>query len=461
LERKLRVEILVLLVMSILTAAYLALVVYANTDLANNDKLYPVYAAFEYKSQPSTWNTTEELGIIEVIEYGNETSYWLHVVVDPDKEPFPLQEVQPIFKYKDKFFQVSALWATPSLPDSIKQYQTPIGVAIGLGWVAIGIVAYGKKDKKIATAMCLLLLPGIIGSALIASVKATDGDSLCATPALPENIPKEPINKEPISATNYQILDWQEDILNEIYEMEGINPIYVLVFGDEEERNIYRSFPSVFPFPPARNWTEWATYQIERGDEALCRNFSIDIRILGFLNWESNDGFDSMYNLWYQLEGETKSYLRTWYTGKYWSNYVDAIIGITAQDTPATPIAGLSSGPDYLKKGRVQTLLKWQCYWADDNLVQHEVSALFYATDHIQGPCCVMALHTHYYTTLYEDGWIWLVFNDVYCAYTSYTWCCDCYGIIYIHRFDYMLNDPRHQKLPWEGSCGGVSNYPR
>jgi hypothetical protein len=69
----------------------------------------------------------------------------------------------------------------------------------------------------------------------------------------------------------------------------------------------------------------------------------------------------------------TKQYLRTWYDGEDWSNYVDAIIGITAQETTDN-VAGLSPGDVYLDAGRIFTLLKWQAYWADDNLVQHEVA---------------------------------------------------------------------------------------
>lgn len=60
----------------------------------------------------------------------------------------------------------------------------------------------------------------------------------------------------------------------------------MLVFADEEEREKTR---------PA-GWTGWAKAQLERGDEALVANFGIDIRILGFLEWDSDDSKDKWRN---------------------------------------------------------------------------------------------------------------------------------------------------------------------
>jgi len=76
-----------------------------------------VYAAYEYESEtlPSEWYMPEELGIYEIIEYGENR--FLQIAVIREEEPFPLQEEQPIFKYKDKFYQVSLLWVTLGLPE--------------------------------------------------------------------------------------------------------------------------------------------------------------------------------------------------------------------------------------------------------------------------------------------------------------------------------------------------------
>jgi hypothetical protein len=144
--------------------------------------------------------------------------------------------------------------------------------------------------------------------------------------------------------------------LNGYYEPEGNRPLYVLIFGDEEERSITRLFHVPY------TWDMWARLQIERGDEALVSIFGIDIRILGWEEWDSDDSKTSMYDLWDELVAETSSYLGQWYEGPWWQKYVDAVIGITAQQTPYDnpKIAGLTSGPIEIDKGEIFILLKWQ-----------------------------------------------------------------------------------------------------
>ena len=134
------------ILMVILTVFYVSVVVvYANV---NYDDV--VYAAFEYESEtsPTNWYTPEQLGIVKIIEYGENGSYWLHIVVDPKQEPFPLQEEQPIFLYNSTFYQVSPLWVTPGLPESVKQWQIPIGGVLGVGWVLTGALSLKGRMRK-------------------------------------------------------------------------------------------------------------------------------------------------------------------------------------------------------------------------------------------------------------------------------------------------------------------------
>jgi len=115
-----------LILMTILTVIYVSAVVYANANANANSSPYPhryvLYAAFEYEGDapPAERYTPEQLGIYHVIEYGENGSYWLHIAVDREKEPFPLQEKQPVFLYEDKLYQVSPRWITPGLPESVK-----------------------------------------------------------------------------------------------------------------------------------------------------------------------------------------------------------------------------------------------------------------------------------------------------------------------------------------------------
>jgi hypothetical protein len=239
-------------------------------------------------------------------------------------------------------------------------------------------------------------------------------------PTIPEDF-----NDTYLNTTNtYSDMISPMSAFDEVDDIEGHQPFYALVAGDEEERQIWRGLGDCW-----LDWKGWATLQIERGDEALVANFGIDIRILGFIEWDSDDSARTMADLWYDLESKTSQYLRTIYSGNGWTNYVDAIIGISAQATPDEPnIPGISSGPEYLDQGRVFSVLKWQVYWMDDNIVQHEVSHLFYADDHYvpnhttYGECCVMEGDTHSISFIWEDG-LWSVFNDIPCAYITYSWC--------------------------------------
>ena len=299
----------------------------------------------------------------------------------------------------------------------------------------------------------------------IPKVPAETTEDLWVSYALPEEIPSEPISDLPsgdyLNTTNpYADITDIPEAWDEANEAEGDQPLYVLVFADEEEREITR-------FPPSTvgevTWSGWALAQLERGDEASVAKFGIDIRILDFLEWDSDDSIQKMYDpegwdLFDELQADTEQYLGEWYYGGAWSNYVDAIVGITAQDTPADerPVAGRASPPTYLDQWKAFALLKWQVYWADDDLVQHEVTShLFYAPDHPEyydEPCCAMAGHTHFVVYTWED-YLWWIFNYVPCAYTSHDWCNDCFGVI--HQKKSRYNQPPWYP-PWDINQDGI-----
>src|SRR4030042_4409221 len=180
------------------------------------------------------------------------------------------------------------------------------------------------KKTQLVVLIFLLLIPTFEN---ISKVRATATEDLWVTYALPEDVPREPL---PENFTTDDYLNTtnpysQMNPLGEENEEEGPKPIYVLVFGDEEERARH-----VFP----NDWRGYAFLQLERGDEALVANFGIDIRVLDFLEWDSDDSSDSMYTLWYELEEDTKKYLHQWYDGEWWSTYVDAIVGTANQEKP-------------------------------------------------------------------------------------------------------------------------------
>lgn len=326
--------------------------------------------------------------------------------------------------------------------------------------------------KTILTVLTLLILAltfSNIPTFLNTTKVSATTEERCVTPAGPnvstEPMPENYTTEDYLNTTNpYADYADDQEALEEVNASEGKHPLYVLVFGDEEERATtrYIRLPPYGNVP--LNWEQWAEFQLERGDEALVANFGIDIRILDFLEWDSNDSIQRMddpggFDLCDELVADNGHYLRTWYNGESWSSYVDAIIGITQQSTPndPDPIAGLAPSLNELDQGIIFVLLKWQCYWKDDNLVQHEVSHLYYAPDHHgpqpPAPCCAMAYHSHYQYYIWENGF-WWVLGEVPCSYTSYYWCTTCNQTIEQNTGRYPM-----RTLTISSSSGGTT-YP-
>lgn len=140
--KKLSIVLLAAIVMTIATGIYVRAEAYAYSNSSRGDVLY-ASNLYESENPPPHWYEPEELGIIEVIEYENTTS--VHINVDKEREPFPLQEVQPIFQYKDKFYKVSPLWMGYPVPPNLPQ-QPAGAVFCGIGWCVT--VVLGLKWRK-------------------------------------------------------------------------------------------------------------------------------------------------------------------------------------------------------------------------------------------------------------------------------------------------------------------------
>ncbi len=144
----------ILIIMTHLTGIYIGTVVYINS-LTSPDISFTspgvVYGAHLYTSvtPPSIWYTRDQLGIVGIREFGPDEYLQLQIIVDQEKEPFPLQREQPIFLYKDRFFQVSSHWVTPGLPDSSTlHWQILAGSVLGAGWVFVGALFIKWRKKE-------------------------------------------------------------------------------------------------------------------------------------------------------------------------------------------------------------------------------------------------------------------------------------------------------------------------
>jgi hypothetical protein len=151
------------------------------------------------------------------------------------------------------------------------------------------------EEEEVKKAISAVLVPLLLTLILpvVSQTLASSQEDMWASYPRPENVPSESMpenftTEDYLNTTNpYSDYVDTQGVLDEVDDSEGSNPLYVLVFGDEEERQITRYVGILDPYP--FNWTGWAELQIERGDESLVANFGIDIRILGFEEWDSDD----------------------------------------------------------------------------------------------------------------------------------------------------------------------------
>jgi len=154
----------VLVLMAILTVAYVGVVVYANNNSSHNADsggygkepidygILRAYFAEKLETEPQEWNTTGELGIIfgDKMESA-ETETYLILIVDEEKalpwmngtipEPYAV-------KYGDSFYRIVFLWVGFGLPERVNQWQIPIGGALGAGWVFTGALFVKGRKKE-------------------------------------------------------------------------------------------------------------------------------------------------------------------------------------------------------------------------------------------------------------------------------------------------------------------------
>ncbi len=113
-----------------------------------------VYWAKKYEGTPPlNYSKPEELGISKVIHHGYDDPDGIDIVIL--NEPFPLRERQPIFKWNERFYQISdepgpfyKSSPCPQVQVVMKSMQAT-GSIILVGWLII--VYYHLKEKKVNT----------------------------------------------------------------------------------------------------------------------------------------------------------------------------------------------------------------------------------------------------------------------------------------------------------------------
>lgn len=465
-------------ILALILGMICAILIVPNAPSRRLEKV--ILYAFKYEGTPSLWYTPEELNITDIKEHRNTTgSTYLLAFNVPEEYANKLQQERPVFKYKDEFYQIFGGWVTVYDRDYYWLLLLPLLI------ICLGVTMF--SHKKVASTLIIALIVFSLFS-IISHPTYSSGGKLITLAAfkyqhqpnewytpeqlnisqieehfdangeiaflyinVPKNCYKYLLEHQPIFKYNQQffqifngwvtesceVLDETEGVngttinenlfsvthknVEEIDDEEGPNALYALVFVDEEERSwkhLYKN--ELF------TWDTWATLHIERGDEYLVEQFGIDLRILGFIEWNTPDDLTSMYDILDNLIEISQGY-SGWIEGQKWSHFIDVIIGITNQGH-VDKIIGLACGR-YI-------LCDWGPVWRNDNLVQHEVSHLFEAPDHTD-PCCAMASHTHINTIIIEDGECWIGLWEIPCALTSYHWCECCYNTISAKKYKF------------------------
>jgi len=115
--------------------------------------------------------------------------------------------------------------------------------------------------KKMLLAVLIFLLLMTATFVNILKVGAATTEDLWATPALTEGISREPM-PENYTTEDYLSTPNLYSQVNPLGE-EGNQPLYVLVFGDEEERPKLRLRPTIIG-PEWCNWTQWAEFNYNK-----------------------------------------------------------------------------------------------------------------------------------------------------------------------------------------------------
>ena len=150
-----------LLLMAVLTMIYASAVTYkiGYTDGESYAREYSLvkhpieydiwraYSAEKLETEPEEWYTPDELGIV-LIKSSHFEHYHIFIAREHEEKALAWMrdgEFTPhAVKYEDEFYRISFFWVTPAIPEP--QWQIPIGVALGLGWVFTG--ALFLKERK-------------------------------------------------------------------------------------------------------------------------------------------------------------------------------------------------------------------------------------------------------------------------------------------------------------------------
>jgi len=191
--------------------------------------------------------------------------------------------------------------------------------------------------------------------------------------------------------------------------------VFIIVAADEE-------FQQISYWTPIYNnlgWKEAALNIVERSDNFIWEKYGVDFRIIGFTTWLSDNNIQSHEQRLYELADELN-----------WNPSIcgkTVLVGFTGQQmidvANGRDVYGCAFNPR--KNNTKVVLMRPQNYPFDDNVLHHEINHLFGAPE-CYGDSCVMSYKKTFITLWYEDGWVFLVGDNVYIAYQTHEYCYNC-----------------------------------
>ncbi|MEM1540944.1 MAG: hypothetical protein QXJ07_06175 [Candidatus Bathyarchaeia archaeon] len=274
----------------------------------------------------------------------------------------------------------------------------------------------------------------------VESTDSTLGSGFLRFYAIPALVSDETVN---LTEVEPQFLGWR-DTTNPYKDWLGGDPINELTVDESLWAGKKLDAVLALDEEAITKWgIDYAVRTIERADEALIYKLGVDLKIKQVVAYESDDSIEWMNPEYRDVyaPGAPTLYEEAFELFKsYFDGTTEIIIVITGQETIDSFIAGLA--PENPRLGiNTMVMARFQAYWADDNMIQHELSHCLGCDDHPEevDVWCIMAYRAEliYIDWIVEDGRWYGPYNCyVPRAYLTYDYCSECYQRL-TYRYGY------------------------
>ncbi|MEM3356759.1 MAG: hypothetical protein QW166_02915, partial [Candidatus Bathyarchaeia archaeon] len=172
------------------------------------------------------------------------------------------------------------------------------------------------------------------------------------------------------------------------------------------------------------NWKEATQNIVERADNEIFNKYGIDFRIIGWTTWNSDNNLKLDEDRIHELADKLN-----WNPILHGKVILVGFTGQSMEDEDQRDVHGCAFRPD-----RNQTraaLIHPELYWADDNVVHHEISHLLGIPQDCHEDDCVMSDKRTLVIIVSSDGWVFWVESWVVWTYLSHRWCPSCEWLIF------------------------------